>query len=72
MPDVIYYTNNAHENSLESLKKDIYPMFATIYIVFVLTFRSLEVFFTVFERNLLCSPRLHLFGNKYSKNSIIL
>jgi len=28
--------------------------------------------FSVFERSLICSPRLHLFAKKYSKNSNIM
>jgi len=31
-----------------------------------------KIFLNVFERSPICSPRLHLFDQKYSKNSIIV
>jgi len=32
---------------------------------------GLVVFFNVFERSLLCSPKLHLFDQEYSKTVIL-
>ncbi len=35
-------------------------------------FGGRQFFFNVFERSLLCSPKLHLFDQKYNKNSNIV
>jgi len=44
----------------------------TIYNNSVQKFEVVKIFKNIFERNLLCSPRLHLFEQKYSKDSNIV
>ncbi len=46
-------------------------LYIHMYIIYTVKSKKL-LFFYVFERNLICSPKLHLFDQKYCNNSEIL